>query len=94
MYVRTTVLWLYERCPRKAPRDSRPAPAWRQREVAHYHQRESIGMLSTYEVREGEHRAERLVASSGAQAAALAEDQEAAAWLRLCLYYEYCADSI
>ena len=42
-------------------------------------------MLSTYEVREGEHRAERLVASSGAQAADLAEDQEAAAWLRLCL---------
>ena len=41
-------------------------------------------MLSTYEVREGEHRAERLVASSGAQAADLAEDQEAAAWLRLC----------
>ena len=55
-------------------------------------------MLSTYEVREGEHWAERLVASSGAQAAALAEDQEAAAWLRLCLVrVSFCprsADSI
>ena len=83
MYVRTTVLWLYEPGRHRA---IPVRPLHGVREVAHYHQRESIGMLSTYEVREGEHRAERLVASSGAQAADLAEDQEAAAWLRLYLY--------